>query len=404
MQDLSYLREQFPSLSRKNLNDDQIIYFDGPGGTQVPEIVISGISDYYKKSNANTHGEFITSIETDEVMDEVREKLSIFLGAENKDCISIGNNMTTLNFSLSKALSKKFNEGDEVIITELDHEANRGPWKTFQELGINVVSVNLKKNGELDYNDFSKKINNKTVMVAMGMSSNALGTMNDFMFIKKLIKKHNLLFLLDAVHYAPHFLIDVKKFDCDFLLCSAYKFYGPHVGILYSKPDLLNTLKTDNLIVQEQDGPYKIETGTLNHAACAGVSKSIDFISSIGKGNTLREKLDDAFQKIGAHEYHLASYLYNELKKIKNLEVIGPDFSSKKRTPTVSFIHKNKTANEICKELAKKNICAWDGHFYAIQAIKKLNLEKRGGVTRLGISLYNTKKEVEKLLKVISSI
>jgi len=404
MIDLDKVRSNFPSLSLKDDNENQIIYLDGPGGTQVPSSVIDAISNYYRQSNSNTHGEFITSKETDSIMDSMREKVAQFLGAERKECISIGQNMTTLNYSLSRGLSKIIKKGDEVIITELDHEANRGPWKTLESYGIKLVEVALLKDGTLDYNDFKNKINQRTALVAMGMSSNALGTINDFNFIKKITTKYNSLLLLDAVHYAPHFSIDVKSLDCDFLICSAYKFYGPHVGLLYSRPGLLDTLDPDRLIVQEQFAPYKIETGTLNHAACSGVSSAIDFISSIGEGNSYREKLVSAYKKISNHEYELASNLYSQLDLLDDVTIIGQDFSNKNRTPTVSFIHKKYSANEICKKLGKVNICAWDGHFYALKAIQKLNLEKTGGVTRLGVSLYNSQEEINRTVKVISSL
>ena len=403
MLDSKKIREAFPSLSLRDKNNNQIIYLDGPGGTQVPNSVIDGISEYYKKHNANTHGEFGTSIETDKIMSTLRDKVSILLNAEDKNCISIGQNMTTLNFQLARGLSKMFKEGDEVIITALDHEANRGPWKIFEEKGIKLIEINLLLNGELDYNDFENKINSKTVMIAMGMSSNALGTINDFEKIRKLTLNKKILLLLDAVHYAPHFTIDVKSLKCDFLLCSAYKFYGPHVGLLYTKPDFLNKIDTDRLIVHEQDAPYKIETGTLNHAACNGVIKAIDFISSFGDGNSLREKIESSYLKISRHENKLASKLYSSLNQLKNIEVIGTDFS-KRRAPTVSFIHKNKSPNEICKLLASYNICAWDGHFYALKAIQDLDLEKIGGVTRLGVSLYNTEEEIDRTIEIISKI
>jgi len=403
MLDSKKIREAFPSLSLRDKNNNQIIYLDGPGGTQVPNSVIDGISEYYKKHNANTHGEFCTSIETDKIMSKLRDKVSILLNAEDKNCISIGQNMTTLNFQLARGLSKMFKEGDEVIITALDHEANRGPWKIFEEKGIKLIEINLLLNGELDYNDFENKINSKTVMIAMGMSSNALGTINDFEKIRKITLNKKILLLLDAVHYAPHFTIDVKSLKCDFLLCSAYKFYGPHVGLLYTKPDFLNKIDTDRLIVQEQDAPYKIETGTLNHAACNGVIKAIDFISSFGDGNSLREKIESSYLKISRHENKLASKLYSSLNKLKNIEVIGTDFS-KRRAPTVSFVHKNKSPNEICKILASENICAWDGHFYALKAIQDLDLEKIGGVTRLGVSLYNTEEEIDRTIEIISKI
>ena len=403
MLDSKKIREAFPSLSLRDKNNNQIIYLDGPGGTQVPNSVIDGISEYYKKHNANTHGEFSTSIETDKIMSTLRDKVSILLNAEDKNCISIGQNMTTLNFQLARGLSKMFKEGDEVIITALDHEANRGPWKIFEEKGIKLIEINLLINGELDYNDFENKINSKTVMIAMGMSSNALGTINDFEKIRKLTLNKKILLLLDAVHYAPHFTIDVKSLKCDFLLCSAYKFYGPHVGLLYTKPDFLNKIETDRLIVQEQDAPYKIETGTLNHAACNGVIKAIDFISSFGDGNSLREKIESSYLKISRHENKLASKLYSSLNQLKSIEVIGTDFS-KRRAPTVSFVHKNKSPNEICKILASENICAWDGHFYALKAIQDLDLEKIGGVTRLGVSLYNTEEEIDRTIEIISKI
>ena len=404
MIDLDKVRSNFPSLSLKDENENQIIYLDGPGGTQVPSSVIDAISNYYRQSNSNTHGEFITSKETDSIMDSMREKVAQLLGAESKECISIGQNMTTLNYSLSRGLSKFFKKGDEVIITELDHEANRGPWKTLESYGIKLVEVALLQDGTLDYNDFKNKINQRTALVAMGMSSNALGTINDFNFIRKITTKYNSLLLLDAVHYAPHFSIDVKSLDCDFLICSAYKFYGPHVGLLYSRPGLLDTLDPDRLIVQEQYAPYKIETGTLNHAACSGVSAAIDFISSIGEGNSYREKLVSAYKKISNHEYELASNLYSSLDALDNVTIIGQDFSNKNRTPTISFIHKKYSANEICKKLGEVNICAWDGHFYALKAIQKLNLEKIGGVTRLGVSLYNSQQEIDRIVKVISNL
>ena len=403
MLDSKKIREAFPSLSLRDKNNNQIIYLDGPGGTQVPNSVIDGISEYYKKYNANTHGEFGTSIETDNIMSTLRDRVSILLNAEYKNCISIGQNMTTLNFQLARGLSKMFKKGDEVIITALDHEANRGPWKIFEEKGIKLIEINLLLNGELDYNDFENKINSRTVMIAMGMSSNALGTINDFERIRELTLNKKILLLLDAVHYAPHFTIDVKSLKCDFLLCSAYKFYGPHVGLLYTKPDFLNKIDTDRLIVQEQDAPYKIETGTLNHAACNGVIKAIDFISSFGEGNSLREKIESSYLKISRHENKLASKLYSSLNQLKNIEVIGTDFS-KRRAPTVSFVHKNKSPNEICKILASYNICAWDGHFYALKAIQDLDLEKIGGVTRLGVSLYNTEEEIDRTIEIISKI
>ena len=397
-------RDYFPSLNRVNSSNQQIIYLDGPGGTQVPIQVIEAISQYYLRSNANTHGEFITSQETDLVMDDLRFKVSVMLGAESPNTISIGQNMTTLNYSLARALSRRFKEDDEVIVTELDHEANRGPWMILKEVGVKIIEVNLMQNGTLDYSDFKSKINDKTVMVCMGMSSNALGTLNSFNKVKEYLKDRKCLFLLDAVHYAPHFSIDVKDLNCDFMLCSAYKFYGPHISFLYSKPGVLQELNPDRLVVQDQEAPYIIETGTLNHAACSGVSAAIDFISSLGQGSTYREKLESAYLQISDHEFSLAKHLYESLEGFDKTTVIGPDFSTRERTPTVSFVHSEYSPKEVCALLAKQNICAWDGHFYALKAIQQLGLESRGGVTRLGISLYNTRKEIDRVIEVIKSI
>ena len=398
------IRSEFPSLLTQDEKGNQVVYLDGPGGTQVPTSVIESISDYYKECNANTHGEFLSSKKTDEIMDNMREKVSVFLGAESKGCISIGQNMTTLSYSLARAFSKIFKQGDEVIITELDHEANRGPWKTLENIGVKLIEVKLLNDGTLDYNDFKNKINDKTVLVAMGMSSNAIGTLNDFMQIRDYLKNHNALFLLDAVHYAPHFSIDIDDLGCDFLLCSAYKFYGPHVGLLYSKPGLLEKIQPERLVVQDQFAPFIIETGTLNHAACNGVAAAIDFIASIGDGKTYKEKLIDAYNSLGKHEFKLASYLYSELKKLNKIDVIGTDFKSVKRTPTVSFVHDEFTANEVCQKLAQENICAWDGHFYALKAIQVLGLEEKGGVVRLRISAYNSLDEINRTVEAISKI
>ena len=398
------IRSEFPSLFEKDEKGNQVVYLDGPGGTQVPISVIESVSDYYKTSNANTHGEFPSSKKTDNIMESMRKKASVFLGAESKETISIGQNMTTLNYSLARAFSKLFKQGDEVIITELDHEANRGPWKTLENIGVKLIEVKLLSDGTLDYEDFKNKINDKTVLVAMGMASNSLGTINDFVQIKEYLKNYNSLFLLDAVHYAPHFSINVQDLECDFLLCSAYKFYGPHIGLLYSRPGLLEKIQPDRLIVQDQFAPFIIETGTLNHAACNGVTAAIDFIASLGEGKTVKEQLIDAYKNLGQHEFQIASHLYSELSALRKISIVGTNFESTKRSPTVSFVHNEFTANEICKKLAQENICAWDGHFYALKSIQALGLEEKGGVTRLGISVYNTLDEINRTVELISKI
>jgi cysteine desulfurase family protein (TIGR01976 family) len=400
MLNIPTLRAQFPSLSRAH-NNKPIIFIDGPAGTQVPEYVINAMSDYYKTSNSNTHGAFITTQETDALMYSMRETVAALLGAEGPHTISVGQNMTTLNFALARGIGRMLQPGDEILITQLDHEGNRGPWLSMQERGILVREVKLLDNGLLDYEDFEKKINERTRLVTLGMASNAIGTVNDFRLARKLTYHYGAWLLLDAVHYAPHFSIDVQEIGCDFLLCSAYKFYGPHVGILYSKPGLLDQIPTDRLRTAGQVAPDRIETGTLNHAAMAGVKACIEFIAQQGNGKTLREKILDAYSNIGKHERGLAEKLYNGLKAIPGIKVIGQPFGSAQRSPTISFTKEGKTALEVCQHLAAHNICAWDGHFYAIRAIEVLGLLEKGGVTRMGISAYNTDEEIEKVLGVI---
>ncbi|MEK6783330.1 MAG: cysteine desulfurase-like protein [Bacteroidota bacterium] len=403
MFDLSSVRAQFPSLLRKP-NNIPMTFLDGPGGTQVPDRVITAISNYYKTSNANTHGEFITTHETDIVVTTMRTSMAALLGAENSNTISIGQNMTTLNFALARGIARLLKPGDEVLITQLDHEGNRGPWLMLRDFGIKVREVKLLPSGVLDYDDFAAKINENTRVVAMGMAANSIGTINDVQRARELTYKHNAWLVLDAVHYAPHFSIDVQKLGCDFLLCSAYKFYGPHVGILYSRPGLLDRIPTDRLRTAGQIAPDSIETGTLNHAAIAGVTAAVDFLASLGKGTTLRERLVSAYQNIGEHEQKLAIQLYEGLKKIPGIQVIGQDFSSAHRAPTISFTLEGKTPQQVCAHLATKNICAWDGHFYAIRAIEILGLLEKGGVTRLGFSVYNTHNDVDVTLNQLRGL
>ena len=245
------IRDQFPSLKRK-INGKSVVYLDGPAGTQVPQRVIDAISDYYKTSNANTHGQFASSHETDQMIQEVRNKLAVFLGAESADCISFGQNMTTLNYSLSRAIGRVLQPGDEILITQLDHEANRGPWLALRENGVVVREVRMQPNGTLDYDDMANKLNERTRLVAMGYASNLFGTVNEVEKVRDMTYQNGSWLLLDAVHAAPHMTMDVGAVDCDFLLCSAYKFYGPHVGILYARPGLLDSLPTDRLRTQEQ--------------------------------------------------------------------------------------------------------------------------------------------------------
>ncbi len=397
------IRQQFPSLQRQ-ADGSPLVYLDGPAGTQAPNGVIEAVSDYYRRSNANSHGQFVTSQETDRVIDEAREKTAALLGAEGPHTISFGPNMTSLAFALSRAFARVLQPGDEVLITQLDHEANRGPWLALREHGIIVREIRLMTDGILDYADLETQLNHRTRLVCMGYASNLLGTVNAVEQVRQLTHQTGAWLLVDAVHHAPHFLLDVQAAGCDFLLCSAYKFYGPHVGILYARPGLLDRLPTDHLRTAYQHAPHRIETGTPNHAAFAGVSAAVDFIASLGEGENLRQRIESAMERVHRHEIALARQLYQQLAAIKSVEIIGPGVKTEDRAPTLAFTIRDKRPEQVCRELAGHNILAWDGHFYALRAIEVLGLREQGGVTRMGISLYTTEAEIERAVAAVQSI
>lgn len=400
--DCERCRRDFPSLAR-TVDGLPIAYLDGPAGTQVPEAVIAAISHYYRTSNANTHGEFVTSRESDRLVREAREAMAAFLGAPGWREISFGQNMTTLTFSLSQALVREMKPGDEIVITQLDHEANRGPWLNLQERGIVIREVALRPDGTLDPEDFAAQVTERTRLVAVGLASNALGTVNDVALARRLSKEVGAWLLLDAVHYAAHFPVDVVALDADFLLCSAYKFYGPHVGILYARPGLLDSLRTDKLRTQDGEAPWRIETGTLNHAALVGVTAAVEYIASWGTGETLRERIVSAMGSIGAWEHGLGAYYAENVQRIPGVSVQGPGFSGP-RAPTVSIAIDGVQPIDAARALGARGLQVWDGHFYAIRAMEVLGLAERGGVLRTGIVMYNTREEIDRLLEGIGAI
>jgi cysteine desulfurase family protein (TIGR01976 family) len=398
-------RADFPSLCRKH-NGHNLAYFDGPGGTQVPQVVIDAVSEYYCRCNSNTHGAFVTTQESDEILHEARTALADFLGVPGKDgwrSVSFGANMTTINFALSYAIAKHLHEGDEVVITELDHEANRGPWLNLKQYGIVVKEVKLHNTGVLDYEDLQEKVTDKTKILAIGISSNALGTVNDIAKARKISRDVGAYLVLDAVHYAPHHPLDVETLDADFLICSGYKFYGPHVGVLYSRPGLLDGLSTDALSTQESYAPFKFETGTLNHASIAGMLATVNYIASLGIGSTRREKVISAMTAIAEYEHVLAKRYFEEAKKIPGVTVWGTGFNVH-RVPTVSITIDGIEPQDAARQLGDAGLCLWAGSFYAAKAIEVLGLKERGGVLRTGISLYNIDEEVDRLLNGIARI
>ena len=394
-------RQDFPALSRT----PSLAFLDGPGGSQVPRAVIDAITDVYASCNVNTHGNFGPSREVDRRMEAARGAVAAFLGAEGGSCISFGQSMTTLSFNLSAAIGRTLEKGDEVLITELDHEGNRGPWLNLQERGAVVREVRLMESGELDPADMAQKITPRTKLFAIGASANSLGTVNDIALARRLTRQVGALLVVDAVHYAPHFPIDVRALGADFLLCSGYKFYGPHVGILYSRPGALDRLPTDRLNVQDPAAPYRIETGTLNHAAIDGVRAAVEYIAGWGVGASLRERLVDAMTHIGAYEHELAKYYHDAVRLIPGVRVWGPDFAAgRARAPTVSITMGKITAAEAAVALGNQGICVWDGDFYAARPVQVLGLAERGGLLRTGVSMYNTRDELSRLLAGIEAL
>lgn len=394
-------RRDFASLARM-VNGRPLAFLDGPAGTQVPEPVIAAMTAYYRTSNANLHGEFVTSRETDHLLDATREAAAAFLGAPSWREISFGQNMTTLNFLLSQAVVRVMKPGDEIVITQLDHEANRGPWLELRERGVTLREVGLRPDGTLDPEDFARQVSERTRLIAVGAASNALGTVNDLALARRLADQAGAWLLLDAVHYAAHFPVDVQALGCDFLLCSAYKFYGPHVGILYTRPGLLDELPTLRLSTQDPQAPFRIETGTLNHAALAGVKAAIEYIATWGSGSTLREQIVTAMGDLAAYEHGLAGHYYEMVRQIPGVKVWGPSFSTGHRAPTVSITVEGVPATDVARHLGEAGLQVWAGHFYAARALEILGL--RNGVVRTGLAMYNTREEIDRLIEEIERL
>jgi cysteine desulfurase family protein (TIGR01976 family) len=401
--DCARCRADFPAL-RAMRGGAPIAFLDGPGGSQVPLAVIRAIEHVYTYCNVNTGGAFAASREVDRRLHEARSAVATFLGAAGPETISFGQNMTTLCFSLAHAVGRTLAAGDAIVITELDHEANRSPWLMLRERGVVVREVRLRQDGCLDLDDLTAKIDARTKLVAIGASSNALGTVNDLARVRRLSAAVGALMVVDAVHYAPHFPIDVEALGTDFLLCSAYKFYGPHVGILYSRPGALERLPTDRLSAQNPAPPYRVETGTLNPAAIHGVRAAIDYLESLGRGASARERIVDAMTGIAAYEHALAADYHRRVAELPGVRLYGPGCDDRARAPTVSITLDGRTAGEIAAKLDERGVCVWDGDFYAVRAVEVLGLAERGGLLRTGFSLYNTHEEVDRLLAALAEI
>ena len=393
------IRKQFPALERI-YNGFPVAYFDGPGGTQVPRLVVESMSDYLYHHNANTHWNYPTSAETDAAIERSREICAEFLNASPTE-IAFGNNMTTLTMHLSRALSLQWKAGDEIVVTELDHHANIDPWLRLErERGVSVRLVRMNvETGELEWGDLERFITSKTKLVAIGAASNALGTINDVEQAVRLAHSVGALAFVDAVHYAPHALIDVKSTDCDFLAMSAYKFYGPHTGVLFGKQHLLEKIDFPSLVPAPDYAPENVETGTQNQEGMVGAAAAVDFLASLSTAGTRRQRLDQAFSEMHVRNSILTRKLWTALTSLDGVRVYGPS-PDKPRTPTISFTIDNVRSSDAARQLSEKGLFLSHGDFYAATVITRLGLEPEG-LLRAGCACYTTADEVDRLIEAV---
>lgn len=396
------IRDAFPALRRVH-NGTPVAYFDGPGGTQVPRAVVDAMADYLFHHNANTHWSFPTSEETDAIVLAARAALADFLNAAPNE-IAFGANMSTLTFHLARALGRSYSPSDEIVVTELDHHANIAPWRALeQERGISIRAVRMiPETGQLDWEHFAAQLSSRTRLVAIGAASNAIGTISDVRRAADMAHAAGAQVFVDAVHYAPHELVDVRALDCDFLACSAYKFYGPHIGILFGRHHLLAELDFPKLLPAPNYAPDRAETGTQNFEGMNGAAAAVDFLASFGTGASRRERLGSAFARLHARGTRLVTQLWEGLGEIDGVRTFGPPPDAP-RTPTVAFTAAGHSASDVARQLAARGVFVSDGHFYAMTAIERLG-QSQHGVVRAGCACYTTGEEVERLLDGVRAI
>jgi cysteine desulfurase family protein (TIGR01976 family) len=398
----SNVRRYFPALERR-YEGVPVAYFDGPGGTQVPRQVVEAMSDYLYNHNANTHWNYPTSAETDAALDAARVAFADFMNADATE-IAFGANMTTLTFHLARGLAARWAKGDEVVVTELDHHGNIAPWtRLAAERGIVVRTVRmLPEEGVLDWADLEQAITPRTKLLAIGAASNALGTITDVAAAARLAHAHDALVFVDAVHYAPHVLVDVKSLGCDFLACSAYKFYGPHVGVLWGKRDLIASLDVPKLIPAPEAPPERLETGTQNHEGIIGAAAAVDFLANIGTGSSRRDRLVSAFATLHEQGTTLLERMWNGLSAIPGVRMYGVK-PGNPRTPTVSFTLDGVVSDDVARSLARQGVFVSNGDFYATTVIERLG-HAVDGVVRAGCACYTTADEVDRLVAGVAGM
>ena len=407
------IRNQFPSLNQP------AIFFDNPGGTQISKPSLERINKYLLESNANHEGAFATSIASDAILHEAHQAMADFYNASSADEIVFGANMTTLTLHISRSISKEWKQGDEIVVTRLDHDANVTPWVlAAQDRGVKVNWMDFDvEDGTLKLDQLQKALERKPRLLAVGYASNALGTINPVQQIIKMAHNAGTLVYIDAVQYAPHGAIDVQKLDCDFLVSSSYKFFGPHAGILYGKHDLLEKLFAYKVRPATNHLPGKFETGTQNHEGIAGVLGAVEYFAWIGKEfggdnkswtnySGRRPELEKAMAVIHAHEIEVSRALLLALQSVPGLTLFGLTDAHRlgERVATYSFRLKNLPPRKVAERLAQQNIYVWDGNYYAINVTERLGLEDSGGMVRVGAVHYNTLEEVEQLKQALMNI
>jgi cysteine desulfurase family protein (TIGR01976 family) len=408
--DLAWVRSQFPALAQ-TVNQHPAVFLDGPGGTQVPRQVIDAIADYLSRNNANTGGAYHTSRNTDRVIAEARSAMADFLNCD-ADEIVFGPNMTTLTFAMSRAIGRELAPGDEIVLTLLDHDANFSPWKALEEKGVIIRTVKFNEDDcSLDMRDLAAKIGKRTRLVAVGYASNAVGTINNVAEVVRLAQQAGALSYIDAVHYAPHGPMDVRALDCDFLVCSTYKFFGPHMGVLYGKREHLKRLHPYKVRPNTDNIPNCWEWGTLNHECISGIKACVDYWEELGRlakpaVTTRRAAILAAHEAIHGHERTMMEKMIAGLLAIPGLKLYGiiDPRRFENRCATIVVRIEGHTPMELATMLGERGFFAWDGNYYALNLTEQLDVERLGGFLRIGLVHYNTMEEVERLLGALREI
>jgi cysteine desulfurase family protein (TIGR01976 family) len=405
--DVAWVREQFPSLNLQ-VNGQAAAFLDGPAGTQVPRQVIQAIEDYFLSANANTCGAFETSRRNDAMIAKTRRAMADFFNCQPSEVV-FGQNMTTITFALARAIGRELKAGDEVVVTTLDHDANVAPWRALEEKGVVVRQVDIhEEDCTLDLEDLQRKITKKTRLVAVGYASNMVGTINPIAEITKLAHEAGALMFVDAVHYAPHGFIDVKALDCDFLVCSPYKFFGPHLGTLFGKREHLQRFKPYKVRPATDSIPDCWETGTQVQELIAGIGAAVDYLAGVGQhcdasAPARRQALQAAYRATVPYERTLLTNLLDGLRAIPGVKVYGITDPKRfgERCSTISLRMGERHPTEIAKFLGDRGIFTWDGNFYAMNLSERLGVESKGGVLRIGLVHHNTLEEVNRLLSAL---